>query len=162
MVFRLSVSCGYEDDVSSGCCLFVQLRSSSHTYIAENVHDNNLCLYSFYNASGGSATPWERLLPIVVSKLFYTRDTYFLYSVYFILLIVHSIKNPKISLLQNTHFILLLRMLFSITFRYLDQRVLRLRPIAICGINTLILKLATNDLCTCSHQAILRRRCRGA
>ena len=46
-----------KDDVSSGCCLFVQLRSSSHTYIAENVHDNNLCLYSFYNASGGSATP---------------------------------------------------------------------------------------------------------
>ena len=111
--------------MSSGCCLLVQLWSSSHTYTTENVHDNNLCFYPFYNASGGSANPRERLFPIEVPKHFYIRDTYFLYSVYFVLLIVHLIKNPKISLLQNSHFILLLRTLFSIAiFQYLVQEYL--------------------------------------
>ena len=103
------------DDVSNGCCLIVHLWSSSHTYIVKNVHDNILCLYPFWNASGGSANPRERIFPIAVPKHFYIRDTYFLYSVYFILLIVHLFKNPKISLSQNSHFILLLRTLFSIT-----------------------------------------------
>ena len=106
--------------------------------------------------------PENAFFPIAVSKLFYIRDTYFLYSVYFILLIVHSIKNPKTSLLQNTHFILLLRTLFSITFSVFNSRVIRLQPPAPCGIDIFISKLATNDLCTCSHQAIFWRRCRGA
>ena len=59
-----------KDDVSSGCCLFIQLWSSSHTYIAENVHDNNLCLYPFYNASGGSATPENVFFPLQFQSSF--------------------------------------------------------------------------------------------
>ena len=145
-----------KDTVSSWCCLFIQLWSSSHTYNVDNVHDNNLCPY-LYIASGGSATPWERFFPIAVSKLFYTRDTYFLYSVYFILLIVHLIKNPKTYLLQNTHFTLLLRTLLSITFSVFNSRVIRLQSPAPCGINIFISKLATNDLCTRSHQCLLKK-----
>ena len=41
--------------------------------------------------------------------------------------IVHFIKNPKTSLLQNTHFILLLGTLFSITFSVFNSRVIRLQ-----------------------------------
>ena len=84
-----------KDDVSSGWCLFVQLWSSSHTYIVENVHDNNICLYPFIMLVVDLLLPVNALFPIAVSKIFYIRDTYFLYSVYFILLIVHSIKNSK-------------------------------------------------------------------
>ena len=44
---RLLAAVVMTDDASSGCCLFVHIWSSSHTYIVENVHDNNLCLYPF-------------------------------------------------------------------------------------------------------------------
>ena len=67
---RLSVSCGYEDDVSSGCCLFVQLWSSSHTYIAENVHDNNLCLYPFIMLVVDPLLPENAFFPLQFQSSF--------------------------------------------------------------------------------------------
>ena len=114
-----------KDDVSSGCCLFVQLWSSSHTYIAENVHDNNLCLYLFYNASGGSATPWERFFPIAVSKLFYIRDTYFLYSslLYFTYCSLNQ-KPKNISFTQYAFLSCYLEHYLVLLFQYLIQELL--------------------------------------
>ena len=113
--------------MSSGCCLFVQLWSSSHTYIAENVHDNNLCLYPFIMLVVDPLLPENAFFPLQFQSSFTHAILIFLYLVYFILLIIHLIKNPKISLLQNPYFILLLRTLFSITFSVFNSRVIRLQ-----------------------------------
>ena len=59
-----------KDDVSSGCCLFVQLWSSSHTYIAENVHDNNLCLYSFLMLVVDPLLPENAFFPLQFQSSF--------------------------------------------------------------------------------------------
>ena len=69
-------------------------------------------------------------------------------------LLFSSTKTQKHFSHKNHSFILLLRTFLSITFQYLHQRLFRLSPIAPCGIDTLISKLATNDLCTCSHHLL--------
>src|SRR5215216_6635104 len=71
-------------------------------------------------------------------------------------------KTPKYRFTQYSNFILLLRTLFSISIVVFNSKVIRLQTPAPCGIDIFILKLATNDLCTCSHQAIFWRHCRGA
>ena len=117
----------------------------------------------FYKASGGSATPWERLFPIAVPKLFYIRDTYFLYSslLYFTYCSLNQ-KPKNISFTQYAFLSCYLEHYLVLLFQYLIQELLDFSLPAPCGIDIFISKLATNDLCTCSHQAIFWRRCRGA
>lgn len=112
--------------MSSGCCLFVQLWSSSHTYIVENVHDNNLCLYPFIMLEVDPLLPENAFSHCSSKALLQTR---YLFSVFSLLYITYCslFENPKISLSQNSHFILLLRTLFSITFSVFSSRVNRLQ-----------------------------------
>ena len=85
-----------------------------------------------------------------------------LFTCNFSLIIVLLFENPKIYITQNSHFILLLRTLFRISIIIFISRIIRLQTPAPCGIDIFISKLATNDLYTCSHQAIFWRRYRGA
>ena len=116
-----------KDGVSSGCFLFVQLWSSSHTYVAKNVHDNNLCLYTFIMLVVDPLLPENVFFPLQFQSSFtYAILIFCIQFTLFYLLFTYS-KTQKISLSQNTHFILLLRTLFSITFSVFNSRVIRLQ-----------------------------------
>ena len=154
-LMSIVVCYGYEDDVSSGCCLFVHIRSSSHTYIVKNVHDDNLYLRSLQILVVYPLLP-ENAFPYCSSNISYIHDIYFLYSVVLLYFIVALIpKTPKHPFTQYSHFILLLRTLFSISIIIFISRVIRLQTPAPCGIDIFISKLATNDLCTCNHQILI-------
>src|SRR4051812_7623477 len=86
-----------------------------------------------------------------VSNFFYIRDTYFMYSFLFTLLIVLLYQKLKNTFLHNTRILsCYLELYLSFLFYYLFQEFLQ-TP-APCGINIFISKLATNNLYTCSHQ----------
>ena len=151
-----------KDDVSSGCCLFVQLRSSSHTYIAENVHDNNLCLYPFIMLVVDPLLPENVFFPLQFQSSFtYAILIFCIQFTLFYLLFTQS-KTQKYLFYKTRILSCYLERYLALLFQYLIQELLDFRHPAPCGIDTLISKLATNDLCTCSHQGIFWCRCRGA
>ena len=151
-----------KDDVSSGCCLFVQLWSSSHTYIVENVHDNNLCLYPFIMLVVDPLLPENVFFPLQFQSSFtYAILIFYIQFTLFYLLFTYS-KTQKYLFHKTRILSCYSERYLALLFQYLIQELLDFRHPAPCGIDIFISKLATNDLCTCSHQAIFWRRCRGA
>ena len=63
-------SCGYEGDMSTGCCLVTHIWSSSHTYIVKNVHDDNLCLYTFIMLVVDPLIPENAFFPLQFQNTF--------------------------------------------------------------------------------------------
>ena len=79
--------------------------------------------------------------------------------VYFSAYFSHSVHK------HSTHFRALSCLEVNTTpsvHQWIATRGIQIITSSFLWIDTLILKLATNDLCTCSHQAIFSRRCRGA
>ena len=106
-----------------------------------------------YNASVVSATPSKRVsLTAVPISLTYAIITFYIQLFYFTLLLLLYLK-PQNTLLHNTRILsCYLELYLAILFSVFTSRILRLQTPASSGIDIFISKLATNDLCTCSHQ----------
>src|SRR4051812_21290546 len=64
-------------------------------------------------------------------------------------------KNPKNTFLHIIHILsCYLQLYLEILFSVFTSRILRLQTPSPYGIDIFISKLATSDLCTCSHQVV--------
>ena len=77
-----------------------------------------------------------------------------LFTYSFSLLIVLLFENPKYLFHKTRILSYYLERYLALLFQYLVQELFDFMHPAPCGIDTFILKLARNDLCTCSHQRV--------
>ena len=112
--------------MSSGCCLFVQLWSSSHTYIARMFMIIIFVSTPFIMLVVDPLLPENAFLPLQFQNSFTYAILIFCIQFTLFYLSFTSSKTQKHLFYNNTHFTLLLRTLLSITFIEFNSRVIRL------------------------------------